>query len=523
MIWIIMSDMSILYVDLFNSSMESVADMDETGFDLALSLAGKNPGSIVFTAIPEEAFQTRGASTMTFCFHSHLTGRLEAGFASSKVGFILRNFGYTAMVVVGRAPRLSYISFRGDGIGIVQCENMRGSSHEDFASMVKKQVDDVVVSTGVAADNLVMIAGLYERSRQIWRGGFGYSFAVHNLKGICFQGYIGKRNESEEGRRYMRKLTSSPCCNQLRRRGAVSYIKKASADGYLPIDNWSRRSDPRAIFLDGTYLKEKFGLYTDTCMDCYVSCLRRIKDGGLAPDLVDSMHLGSLLGLFSSLDVYEIKKTVYALGLEVVETGAILAEKGLKDLFAIKAYLSEVAAGRNFEDLRLGFRIGGLAPVVDYRGCKEAALFAILGELSYPIYSMYSPVRIENDGTAAVLAVFERAYNYALASRGLPVTGFYAAYVATLNPLVFRSPSLLFHMLSKGKRFGLDAVTLLSEGLSIMSRLPSSENRIPDHFIYDLDGGDDAVNPTRLVGYYRHYLSRLERKLRKHPGRRKGK
>ena len=103
------------------------------------------------------------------------------------------------------------------------------------------------------------------------------------------------------------------------------------------------------------------------------------------------------------------------------------------------------------------------------------------------------------------------------------MTGFYAAYVATLNPLVFRSPSLLFHMLSKGKRFGLDAVTLLSEGLSIMSRLPSSENRIPDHFIYDLDGGDDAVNPTRLVGYYRHYLSRLERKLRKHPGRRKGK
>ena len=518
-----MDFMSILYVDLFKGSIESAADKQETGFDLTLALAKENPDSIIFTAIPEEAYSIRGALCMTFCFHSYLTGKDEAGFVNSKLGFILRNFGYTAMVVSGRSQRLSYISFRGDGIEICQCENLRGTSHEDFAASVKRQADDVVISTGVAADNLVLIAGLYERSRQIWRGGFGYSFAIHNLKGMCFQGYIGKRTESDDGKHYMKKLTSSPCCNMLRRKGAVSYIKKASSDGFLPVDNWTRRSDPRAIFLDGTYLKEKFGLYTESCMDCYVSCLRRIKDRGLAPDLIDSMHLGSLQGIFSSLTVYEMKRTVYSLGLEVVETGSILASKGFDDADAARNYLYSLAKGRNAEDLRLGFRIGGLAPLVDYRGCQEAAVFAMLGEISSPLYSMYSRMRIRRTDIAAMLALFERAYNYALASRGLPITGFFAAYVATLNPVVFFCPPLLFKCMTTGKRFGIEAKTLLRQGLEIISRLDAVRNRIPDHFIYDLDGGSESVNPTRLMGFYDHYLSKLERKLLKDNGRRKSK
>lgn len=509
--------MSILHIDLEKEEIRSIADRGEKGYLLLHELIEGRKDCIAFTSITKDDLALRGASSSCYAFFSPLRGKIQYGYSNSSFPFVLYSFGYTALLISGRASCLSYISIRGNAIEMKRCEDLRHSSQEEFKKAVREKDSDIVLSTGRAADDMIRISALYEDGREIGRGGFGYAFSALNLKGICFQSYLPKRKEDEEGRRYLKEIEKSGFAGCLKRESDTAWIVNVERHGALPIDNFSRRHDARAVFLDGSYLKGRYGAYSISCTDCPVSCRRIMQDGTAVPELDEMIALGAMQDIFSSDKVLLLRSAVFDAGLETVEAGAMLSMTGL-------TFEEKIKKVKNYKGEDYGsYKVGGLSPLFDLRGSGEAALFMMLGDSFVPYYSLYSPSRIRDERSSAILALFERVYRYALSSRGLPVKGAYAAYVSPMPRICYHSPFLLRMFLEHVSFFSIDRKILIREGLEIMNMIGEDENQIPGHFIYTSSSGSDesTVNPTRLMWYYKREKRRLELKYLDRPAKRK--
>ena len=209
--------MSILYIDLKTGEVRNEKDRDEKGFFLVHSLMGEGSERIVFSSITDASLEISGALSSCYAFSSPLKERIEYGYMPSLYGLVLYNFGYTAMVIEGRADCLSYITMRGGTVEIHECENYAHTSVSTFSSAVREKDSDIVIATGKAADSHIKCSALYENGREVGRGGFGYAFSSLNLKGICFQRLLAKRKSGDEDRRYLRALEKSKFAKRLKR------------------------------------------------------------------------------------------------------------------------------------------------------------------------------------------------------------------------------------------------------------------------------------------------------------------
>lgn len=506
--------MSILYIDLKTGEVRNEKDRDEKGFFLVHSLMGEGGEKIVFSSITDASLEISGALSSCYAFYSPLKERIEYGYMPSLYGLVLYNFGYTAMVIEGRADCLSYITMRGGTVEIRECENYAHTSFSAFSSAVREKDSDIVLATGKAADSHIKCSAIYENGREVGRGGFGYAFSSLNLKGICFQSLLAKRRSGDEDRRYLRALEKSKFAKRLKRDSTTGWIRNAERAAFLPIDGFERRHDARAIFLDGSYLKEKYGVYSAGCGDCPVSCGRLLQDGSPAPDITEAMALGSMQGIFSSDKVMLLKAAVNEAGLETVEAGAMLAGSSLS--FEDKIRFVMDYNGASYKH----YEMGGLSVLADLRGSGEAALFLMLGDSELPYYTLYAPCVIRNDRISAILALFERVYRYALSSRGLPVKGAYAAYCSSIPAFCYAIPELLRFILSRISFFGIKPSLLIKEGLEIIALIGEEDNPVDDHFVYTSSSTTErsVCNPTRLMMHYRTEKRRLEEKFLKNTG-----
>ena len=506
--------MSILYVNLEKNEIRTEKDRPENGYALLKALMDERKDRIAFTSINGDALRIKGASSALFAFNSPLKGRVDYGYAPLYLSFMLFSFGYTALVIEGKAERYCYLSLRGDRIELKEIE--RGLRYDEFRKRVSLKSDDVVLASGLAADEKIRIAALYENGREIGRS-FGSAFSILNFKGICLQRYLPPRREDEEGKKYRKEISEAELGVKLKRESSSSYVKYLERNGSLAIDNFSKRRDARAIFLDGCYLKEKYGAYSSSCLDCPVLCRRVLKDRSPSPDLIDVIAFGSLQGIFSSEKVLSIKKAVYDKGLDSIEAGAMLASL---DLSADGK--AEYARGYDGSDYQ-SYKVGNCSVIFDPRGMGESAVFLSLGDTFLPYFSIYHKKRIKGEGINAVLALYERAFTYALSSRSLPVLGSYIAYISKIPEFCYLSPRLLKWKLEKEEMFGIKARDLLKEGLEIINMLGECDFPFPDHFIYSSSSHDDSstLRLTRLMGCYRKEKRELEHKLFKREAKRK--
>lgn len=505
--------MSILYVDLEKGSIESIRDEEEKGTRLALKLLRRYEGEqkLVITSASKDALAVKGACSQVYAFISPVTGREKIVFANSKISLVLEKFGYTAIVLHKRARNLSFLAMLSGSINLKSCPYLRGRSSSYVTSVLGG--DLIVVATSCAADRDLLYAGAYEDGFELSNGGLGCRMSRMNLKALAFQNLEIVRTSSEEARRFEKRVASSRFASKLKRDGEASFITKAVRFGYAPIADFSRRFDPRAEFLDGMHLKEVHGAYASTCFDCPISCRKRTKDGFDLPSLEEVMFLGTNLSIFSSESVTILKKKLNNVGLEVRETAAFLARRGVRDvesaLLDIDLIMSgEIALEESKEE----------TPRLDYRGCQEGALFYMFRENLYPLFAMYAPVRIHSQKIHALLALYDRAFQNALVERGYSTSASYAAYFSSIPSFFYRIPLLLRLKFCSMKLYGIPALTLLKEGLEIMEvRDRFAPAPVPETLVYkaDITFDDVSVQPARLLFYYRHEKARLEFKIEK--------
>ena len=501
--------MSILYVDLDDEKITASADEGEKGVSLALTLLRKRKSerTIVFTSTPKEALETRSASTYFISFVSPVTGRETVCPVVSSVGLILMNLGYTALVIEGEAEKLSTLSCRGDSISIKHTEFFRERTSEYVNLALGPKGNDVVFSTSIAADRLIPYSALYLGDMEVGFDGLGARFADMNLKAIRIQAFLPERHPDEESRRFSRRVMDRKFSRTLRSEGTLVLIDRLVKKGIAPIEGFSRRFDPRAVFLDGSYIRVRHGASSFSCSDCPICCHKRCEDGYAIPEIEDALYLGTNLGIFSSESVLELKRKLTAYGLEAFNTGMYLSSLGIQGIDAALSAVDDLVYGR-------------IKPTVphssysrfDYRGSFEGAIFHMKNESLPPMIEMYSERRISNITSAAIVALYERAYMYALGSRGFAMMPSFADALSTIPGWMLNTPEILrMHM--RGIRFyGINPKELLKEGLEILEKLDDGKMEdIDERFLYKPDMAyDDSVCPQKkLIDAYERERLRL--------------
>ena len=129
--------MSILYVNLEKNEIRTEKDRPENGYALLKALMDERKDRIAFTSINGDALRIKGASSALFAFNSPLKGRVDYGYAPLYLSFMLFSFGYTALVIEGKAERYCYLSLRGDRIELKEIE--RGLRYDEFRKRVSPQ------------------------------------------------------------------------------------------------------------------------------------------------------------------------------------------------------------------------------------------------------------------------------------------------------------------------------------------------------------------------------------------------
>lgn len=529
--------MSILVVDLTEGLFTTLDSMKESGLELAIKLYKSFDGKAFVISSPT-AMSVRypGSTNSIIVYHSPITERMEFTYSNQAPGFSLYKLGYEALVVTGRAPRLSYISIYSGNNEIFICEQLRGSS-ANFPSIAGKNINDAFLYTSRAAENGVRFASVLSNQKPIYGAGIGFVFSQMNLKGIVLQGFFRKDDLANDkaSMRFVHRIESSKFARRIRKNGANCFIDDAERLGWLPVRNYTSRFDGRAFSLDGISFTEAYGNFPDSCQECFLACGRRRKDNSILPSWQECMALGTNLGFFDPRSVSRLVSAAVEEGLDVIHLGAILAyvsslsESNLEVLSLsgktldeyeklIHAIADSRGVGAIFRDGLKGFpdaiqSAHSSAILVDLRGSFTTAITSSLGlDLILPA-ALVVPKKELDAEAAAVLAFYDLIYTLALFAFGFGPLVTTCIYWDRIPKFAYSNPLLLRFYARRFSVYGIKNDVLLETGLRIFDELDLSFEPIADHFLNDGESakGFKTVPMVRLVEFFNYEKSRAER------------
>jgi aldehyde:ferredoxin oxidoreductase len=326
-------------------------------------------------------------------FHSPLTGVYGYANSGGFFGPALRQAGYAALVITGRAEKPVYLNVTPEGVAIRSAEGLWGlgtaAVHEVLATDGAR-----VACIGPAGENGVRIAAIInDRGRAAARCGGGAVMGGKNLKAVQVHG----RDEGDlppafldVARRAFAQVRDHPNVKGLRDWGTVFLVGPKNHSGDLPARNhqlgqvpWPERVDAEAI--------ARYTCQTKGCFSCPIRCSRltRVETGSHAGELEGPEYetldaLGPMCWLDDPEAIIHANRICNDLGLDTISAGVTIAfamechEHGLLsdaelsmqwgDADTVLGLIERIARRQGVGDLlaegvrRAAQRIGGDAP-----------------------------------------------------------------------------------------------------------------------------------------------------------------
>lgn len=258
-------------------------------------------------------------TSYTVVTKSPLTGQLSITSASSSLAQAIVDCGYSALVITGRARRLSRFSIS-DG-------KVEFASSEEFHDMLTTEVAkrsgaSHVVAIGPAGEHLVSHASLYANGQNITRGGVGLVFGMKNIKFFTLHPHLHGRESYDSERMgklsasLLREMNSTKIGRTVAEQGSIALLQKANHHGWAAIDTYSMRIDGRLWGLCPRSSEQLSEAKVPTCPVCTEKSNF---------ELESAMALGSNLELFDSRSVQQLVSRCLENGLDPVSAGSVLA------------------------------------------------------------------------------------------------------------------------------------------------------------------------------------------------------
>jgi len=278
----------------------------------------------------------------SFAAISPATGLFGDSSMGGGFGVELRQAGYDALAVVGKAAGLSYLFIDGDNISVIPCPELKGKGNLETEGRIREMHADhdiKVASIGIAGENLVRFACVTsEWSRNAGRTGIGAVMGSKNLKAIAVRGYedlpisnmddvirISEQAYEELGEHVMMEMWQ--------KQGLMGVVDYANEMGILPTYNFRDTHWERSKTINASTMLSNFKIGNTACFGCPMCCgnINLVKEGKWAgtvtegPEYETAAMLGSNVGIDSFPGVLRANHLCDDLGVDTISTGNLIA------------------------------------------------------------------------------------------------------------------------------------------------------------------------------------------------------
>lgn len=330
---------------------------------------------IVIVSSPSAGKNLPMGDSLAIAFKSPQTGVLALNVCSSSFGARLNSCGYGVIILCNKMRRLGVVQISKEKTSFTLSDRFFGKKVSDCEKILNK--NQSAIMTGPAADSHVVFSSAFTEGKITGRGGLGYVLGMKNVKAVIAESEIPETSKVYESFKALEeRIEKSPVSEVLKKCGTSYVIKSAMAEGWAPVSNYSKRTDPRLFHLSGSEVERKWRYNTS--------------EGLHIPGYEGLLMLGSNCDCFNFEKVVQRYTVCVELGLDPVSTGNILAfakqsgkykidfsddDKVLNLLYLITTKTSigeELSKGAE----SIGaFHINGLeCGAFDFRGSKVQAL-----------------------------------------------------------------------------------------------------------------------------------------------------
>jgi aldehyde:ferredoxin oxidoreductase len=256
-------------------------------------------------------------------------------------GVELRQAGYDALVIKGKAEKLSYLWIDDDEVKIVENEGLKGKGCLEVEGIIKNDLKDdhlSIASIGVAGENLVRFACISaDWGRNAGRTGMGAVLGSKNIKAIVVRGskdipVFDIKRLKEISDASFEKLKSHKYFSFWQEQGLMSVIDYANEAGIMPTYNFKDGQFDRAEKINGFEMQAKYKIGDTACFACPMACgnICLVREGTYSgtvvegPEYETACMFGPNLGVDNFACILKANALCDDLGVDTISTGNLI-------------------------------------------------------------------------------------------------------------------------------------------------------------------------------------------------------
>jgi len=297
---------------------------------------------IVIAPGPLSGLYLPSSGKTSICSISPTTGIYGDSNIGGMFGVELRQAGFDAMVIKGKAPGLSYLWIDDDDIQLKSAEKYAGMGSIETEHQLREDIGDETVkvaSIGPAGEKMVKMACITaDWGRNAGRTGMGAILGSKNLKAIAIRGTRDlpvadlKRLTRLSDKAY-RKLSQHNLFEFWQRQGLMSVIDYANTAGIIPTHNFKDTHFEDADKINGDVMELEYKIGDTACFGCPMACgnVNLVKDGKYAgtviegPEYETAAMFGSNVGVSDFSAILRANYLCDEYGIDTITAGSLIS------------------------------------------------------------------------------------------------------------------------------------------------------------------------------------------------------
>ncbi len=320
---------------------------------------------------------------------SPATGGVGESKAHGFFGPDFKRAGYDAIIITGKADKLSYLWIDDDNVKIMNAEHMTGKSPYETDMQIREELGDYYIrvsAIGEAGEKLSRIACIInDEFRAIGRTGMGAVMGSKNLKAVAVRGTHDVNVADMEGFKEFVKMIhermKGPATKKYKTLGTPENVLVLNSLSALATRNFTNAQFEGAEKVSGEYLNEHFVKKIVGCATCGMRCdhIAVVPEGpyqGATSRLEFEClwSMGPLCGVDRLDAIIEAMRIVNEYGMDGISIGVVVA-------FAMDCYEHGVITKEQADGIDLSFgNAEALIAIIHKIGKREGWLGNALAE-----------------------------------------------------------------------------------------------------------------------------------------------
>ena len=265
---------------------------------------------------------------------SPLTKRISCQNAGGHFGAAIKQAGYDAILIQGKANNPVYVWIENDKIEIRPADSLWGKTTGDAQQSISKQIAEGahVLCIGPAGEVQTPVASISDSG--LWSAGgagLGAVMGSKNLKAVAIKGAeavaVADRDRFRAAmRRALKRIQSEHLTStRFAAYGTGALVHPINDRGLLPTENFRRGTFAAASKISGEAVADSLLLRRFACFACPIGCGRHTRGNGRGTEIEHLWALGSNCGIDDLSAISQAAHLCYEYGLDPVETGSAIA------------------------------------------------------------------------------------------------------------------------------------------------------------------------------------------------------